>query len=174
MTRAESLDCRRAQLVLLAAAVVATALLPATMAYLQLGYHGDVRAAREFEASTAPVRSRFARALPAAARDVPADYGWDARTEAVATVEARLAPTVRAVERGGRGARRVTYNRTAARAVTARGCPGGPDRQFGPCVAVGGVVVQRRSNRTHVVAAALDVRSRAPGRRRRVTLVVRR
>lgn len=162
---------RRGQLVLLGAAVVALALVPATTAYLQLGYHGDVRATGNYDDPLAETNATFTRAFRDGSRGVPTEFAWADRAEAVATVRERVRPTVRAVERGGPGVRRVTYDQTAAVRLADRACPGGPDRQFGPCEARDGVVVQRRANRTHVVAAGFDVRTRAPERDRRATLI---
>ena len=61
----------RAQLVLAVAAVIAAALAPALLAYLQLGYHADVDATGDFEDPAANARTVLDRAtLVAVAFDV--------------------------------------------------------------------------------------------------------
>jgi len=165
---------RRGQLVVLAAAVVAVALLPVLAAYAQLGYQpaadagpgdplGDTRRALE-------------RALPAATDGVPATYAWPERVNATAAVREALAPVLAGLRDGGPPgvARSVELNQTVARRVSRRACPGGPARQFEACLAFDGVVVQRRANRSHVVAVAATVSQVGPDGTVRGTVVVRR
>jgi len=52
----------------------------------------------------------------------------------------------------------IEYNESVAQAWGAEDCPGGPNRQFGDCEAIGGVVVQDRAGRTHVLGVAVDLR----------------
>lgn len=146
-------------MVLLAAAAIAVALIPMLVAYLQLGYHPDV--ARPDADHARDVERMLERSLVEAADGVPATHSWSDRDAAVTTVRDRLAPTLEtvntsALERGT--AIQVSLNDSRASAWTADNCPGGPGRQFGPCEADRGVVVQERVGRTHVVAAAVDVR----------------
>jgi hypothetical protein len=167
---------RRGQVVLVAAAVVALALVPVLFSYLQLGYHDDVTASEQYTDPTRNAERFLERAVVDASDGVPADYNWGQRRAAVSEVRDRLAPrfdTLQAarVERGT--VYRVRYNRSAARAYANEHCPGGPDRQFGPCRADRGVVVQHRAGETHVVAVAVDLT--VTGERRTVaeTIVVR-
>ncbi|MFB6308591.1 MAG: hypothetical protein ABEH35_04600, partial [Haloarculaceae archaeon] len=129
---------RRGQLVLVAAALVAVALGPILLAYLQLGYHADVQATGDYGEPTAQVTRVLDRAVSTTAADVTGEYGWTERDAAVAALRAALSPRIRNVERSGveRGTvHNVTYNQSAARKWAARNCPGGPDRQFGDCEA---------------------------------------
>ncbi|WP_435180059.1 DUF7261 family protein [Halorussus sp. AFM4] len=159
-------ECERAagergQLVLAAAAVVAVALAPVVMAYLQLGYHADVTASEQFDAPGRNAERLLSRAVHDAATGVPAEYAWDEREEAVAAVRNDLRPRLDSlrssrVESGT--VYQIEYNRTAAQAWRRTNCPAGPNRQFGYCEARRGVVVQERAGETHVLAVAFDVR----------------
>lgn len=167
---------RRGQVVLVAAAVVAVALLPILFSYLQLGYHDDVRTGEQFTGPTRNGERFLERAVAKASNAVPRNYGWGQRGAAVAAVRDRLDArfdTLEAarVERGT--VYRVRYNQTAATAYARGHCPGGPNRQFGPCRARGGVVVQKRVGETHVVAVAVDLRVTGERRTVRETIVVR-
>jgi hypothetical protein len=165
---------RRGQTVLLAAAVIALAMVPLAVAYLQLGAHPDV-VAGEPQPDGARTAAALDRALTDARAGVPANYSWDRRDAAVATVRGRLAPAIDRLETAGveEGvARSIAYNDTAAAEWAAANCPSGPDRQFGDCAAVDGVVVQDRLGETHVLAAAFDVRVTTDRGTTRVTVVV--
>lgn len=148
----------RGQLVLLAAAIVAVALAPAVVAYLQLGYHADVRAGGEFDDTAADATRVLDRAVHAAAADARGEP-WHSREAVAAAVRADLAPRLAALEasRVEAGvAYRVSYNETAARSRVAH-CPSGPGRTFGPCEAHGGVVLQERVGEATVLAVAFDL-----------------
>lgn len=161
---------------LLAAAALAVALVPLAFAYLQLGYHGDVGAAALDDAPVREAERTLDRALQNGVDGIPANYTWSARTAAVAAVRDRLRPALAtlngsAVESGT--AYSVGYNASRAVAWAGRRCPGGPDRQFGPCRADRGLVVQDRAGRTHVLAAAFDVRIATTDADWRATTVIR-
>jgi hypothetical protein len=168
---------RRGQVVLVAAVVVALALVPVLMAYLQLGYHGDVDATERYTRPTHNAERVLERGVHDVGGRVTGNHSWGRNARAVVAVREGLDPrleTLRAarVERGT--VYLVAFNQSAAAAAFAGGrCPGGPNRQFGPCHAHDGVVVQERSNETHVVAVAFDVT--IVGERRTVeeTVVVR-
>lgn len=150
----------RGQLVLVAAVVVAVALLPVVLAYLQLGYHADVRASADYDDPTEDAVGALTRSLHRAASAVPANYGWRDRGAAAQRVRDRLKPTVRRVEHGridAGTARHVSFNGTEARRWAASSCPGGPSREFGACEAIDGVVVQDRTGRTHVLGIVVDI-----------------
>lgn len=163
----------RGQLVLIGAVVLAVALVPLVLAYLQLGYQEDVRAGSATGPGAETERT-LDRGLQNATSGIPATYDWGERSQAVATVRERLNSTLTAVELSKLTEGTtvlVGYDRARARRVSA--CPSGPNRQFGACEAVDGVVVQNRAGRTHVLAAAFDVRVTTPDRELRFTTVVR-
>lgn len=152
-------DADRGQLVLLAAAAIALVLVPMLFAYLQLGYHPEVATPHADHASD--VERTLDRALVEAADGIPANHTWDDRDDAVTTIRDRLAPTFESLNTSAlaRGtAIQVSLNRSRARSVANASCPDGPGRDFGPCEADRGVVVQDRAGLTHVVATAVDVR----------------
>jgi hypothetical protein len=159
----------RGQIVLVAAAVVAVALLSMTLAYAQLGYDADRTGAGTAEvASVSEIDRRLAGSLRGAARAVRTadDPPTWREYRAVAT---RVAASVRAdvdrLERVHAGERRslvVELDDAAATRWARNRCPGGPGRAFGPCRAVGGVVVQERAGGTAVVAAAFRIRIVSP------------
>lgn len=176
VTRGDSPPRERAQLVLAAAALVAVALAPMVMAYLQLGYHGDVTASEGFDAPDRNAERLLARAVHDAASGVPDSFAWDDRDLAVESVRADLDPRLDAlrssrVESGT--VYRVAYDQSAAEAWRRANCPGGPDRRFGDCEARRGVVVQERAGETHVLAVAFDVRVTTPDAEMELTTVVR-
>lgn len=148
----------RGQLVLVAAVVVAIALIPVVLAYLQLGYHPDVRAGSADADHERNAERFLARGVHEAA--LSANGSWTDRRAVVSTVRDRLGPPLKTlresrIERGT--AYSVAYNQSAARDWSDRHCPSGPDRQFGPCQATRGVVVQERQDETHVLAVAFDL-----------------
>lgn len=149
----------RGQMVLLAAVAIGVALVPMLLAYLQLGYHPDVAEPRPDHARD--VERTLERELVGATADVPASYDWGDRAAAATVVRSRLASTLRSLNRSALARStvvQVAYNRSLAADRAAANCPGGPDRQFGACEAIDGVVVQQRAGETHVLAAAFDVR----------------
>jgi hypothetical protein len=161
----------RGQLVVLAAALVVVALLPMLAAYLQLGYHPASDRGAVDRVGSAERALQDAVDGPAV---TPTGANWSERRDAAAAVRRALRPTLAAVRAAARPDATVTlrFNDTAASRVAARACPDGPNRRFGDCASAGGVVVQSRANRTHLVAVAVDVvRSTADGRSA-ATLVV--
>ncbi|PSP55340.1 hypothetical protein BRC82_06210 [Halobacteriales archaeon QS_1_67_19] len=174
MTRADRTE--RAQLVLAAAALVAVALAPVVVAYVQLGYQADVAASEEYDAPGRNAQRLLTKAVHDATAAVPSEYAGSERSAAVSAIRSDLAADLDAlrssrVESGT--VYQVSYNRTAADAWRAENCPGGPNRQFGPCEADRGVVVQERAGRTHALAVAFDVRVTTDDAELRLTLVVR-
>lgn len=170
MTRA------RAQLVLLAAAVVVAALVPMVFAYAQLGYDADVRGAPDARATVTDAQRLLERAVGSAASALDSEVGPDQHEALAREMDDRLAPAVSRL--AASGADRdltvsVERNATAARAWAADACPGGPTRQFGACVVTDGVVTQTRANTTTVVAVAFDLHVRGPQSTTEATVVVR-
>lgn len=165
-SRSEEPDKDRGQLVLLAAVALAVALVPLVLAYLQLGYHDDIHAGTG-QSHTEQAESTLERAVHDVAREIPAEYTWAGRSTAVDAVQTRLEPTIQAITTAGldRGtAAAVSYNQTRAQDWADSNCPGGQDRQFGPCLAEEGIVVQERQGRTHVLAVAVEIQVTAPER----------
>jgi hypothetical protein len=162
----------RAQLVLATAAVVAVALAPVVLAYLQLGAHPDVRPAGADPAADA---ERFLERATHEAGTAATGYDWAERGAAADAVREALAPRLETLEtaRVERGTvYTVEYAPEAASAWAASECPGGEGRQFGPCRTDGGVVVQERAGGTTVLAVAYDVRVTTDRGDRSLTLVV--
>ena len=150
----------RAQLVLAAAAVVAVALAPVVVAYLQFGYHDDVRASGEYDAPAGNAQRVLERAVHESSSAIPASHEWSEREDAVMEIRERLEPRLANLEaaRVEEGtAYQVAYNESAAVAWADEHCPSGPNRQFGECEAIDGVVVQDRVGGTHVLAVAFDL-----------------
>lgn len=166
----------RGQVVVLAAAVIALALVPLVAAYLQLGYAADLRAESDEEPIADADRSLRA-GVTRIAGTLPAEYAWTERDRAAEAVRTRLTARMDALGRSGAAGAdasyRLTYDRRAAADWAARRCPDGANRQFGDCVVRDGVVVQERADRTHLVAVAVDVRIVGASGTSRATLIVR-
>lgn len=175
MTR--SRPSRRAQVVLAAAVVATVAFVPLVAAYLQLGYAGDVTAARPGTNPTADTTRALERATNDVRPDLARTYRWDERRDAVDAFERAMEPRLAGLQRAFLDdgvAVRIVPNASAAAAWRRANCPRGEGRRFGGCAAVEGVAVQNRVGRTHVLAAAFDVVVVEPERTTRVTVVVRR
>jgi hypothetical protein len=151
----------RGQLVLVAAGVVAIALVPMVVAYLQLGYHADVAASAEHHHPVSNAERVLDRAVHNATASVRGDYDWSQRDLAADGVNRTLDPFVRQVEQSrleSGVAYEVTQNGSAATTWAGDHCPRGPNRAFGACETRGGVVVQERTGETDALAVAFDVR----------------
>lgn len=149
----------KGQLVLVAAVALAVTLVPLVLAYLQLGYHDDIRPGTS-QTPAQQADSTLTRGVHDAATGIPAEYSWERRAGAVDAVLGRLEPTVRAVRNAGLddgSAYTIGYNQTRATDWADENCPGGVDRRFGSCLAQDGVVIQEREGRTHVLAVAVDI-----------------
>lgn len=165
----------RGQLVLLAAAVAVTALVPMALAYLTLGAHPDVAASAEMDRPSEETVRALDRAV-ANASDVVDGAPWERHTEAVERFDAVVGSDVREIEAARLAetvAVDVRHNSTAATAWSATDCPTGPNRAFGDCTAVDGVVVQERAGETTLVAVAFDVTVTGPAETAAVTVVIR-
>lgn len=155
---------QRGQVVLLAALVLVVALVPMVLAYLQLGYDGDVRTSIGNDPGAEGERL-LDRAVQDATAGIAQSYDWSERDEAVQTVRDRLDPPLRTLERARLEdgiAYDITYDHDRAKHWTNGNCPGGPDRDFGRCEVIDGVVVQNRAGGTHVLAVAFDLTVTAP------------
>lgn len=162
-------------MIVLAAAVIAVAFVPVLFAYLQLGYAADVEANEGYGSPIADGKRVLQGAVTNASDESPR-YDWRNRRFAVDRFKAHVRPAVDTLE-SSRVEDGVVYqaasNDSAASTVATSDCPGGPNRQFGSCDAIDGVVVQDRLGETHVVAAAFDVTITTQRGRTEVTLVIR-
>lgn len=168
-------DDDRGQLVLVAAAVLALALVPLGFAYLQLGYHADVRAAGT-EASPGSETVRLLERTVHKASSGTTGQPWAGRDGVAAQVNRSLAADLDAIEAAQveRGiAADIQQNATAATAWADSNCPGGLGRAFGPCETRGGLVLQERAGETHLVAVAFDVQVVSERGEAELTVVVR-
>ncbi|KAB1192335.1 hypothetical protein GJR96_02310 [Haloferax sp. MBLA0076] len=167
-------DCsqsdQRGQLVLVSGAVVVVALFALVLVHAQLAYVG---------ASTTPpvtdVAASTEDAVEMATAGVAGRYDWPARRSAVTDFRSRLDPALVRIERAhtNGGGASLTTNQSAAAGWALRDCPRGTYRDFGPCVADDGVVVQERAGETTVVAVAVDIAIGTPRSQTDLTLVVR-
>lgn len=167
---------RRGQLVLAASAVVVVALVALLAAYLQLGYAADVRAGADYDDPAADAQRAMARAVHGAAADVPGNYTWEQRAAAATAVRDDLDDRFETIEeaRLEEGiARSIEENATRAGEWADADCPDGRGREFGACVTDGGLVLQERADRTHVVAVAVDLRVTEERGRTELTTVLR-
>lgn len=165
----------RGQLVVLAALALAIALVPMALAYLQLGYHDDVRAATVDDDRLQSVERTLGRTLTDLSADVPARHPWHNRSGAVSELRSRLQPTIHALRTASvdsETATTVSYNHSRAQAWERANCPRGPAREFGQCRVDRGVVVQERDGRTHVLAVAVDISVTTPDGEREMAAVV--
>ena len=169
---------RRAQLVLVTAAVIALALVPMAIAYLQLGYHADVQATSDAPTAGDEAVRVLERAVHNASATVAAErYDSTGRDRRRALSHARrlLSADTRTLE-ASRVAEGVAYdvreNATAASDWTASHDNSGPARQFGRYRADGGLVYQARAGQTHLVAVAFDVHVTTDRGTTRLTVVV--
>ncbi len=163
---------RRGQLVLLAAALAAVALLPLAAAYFQLGVHPDVTARTDPGVTADRVVGGLDRAVTNASVGVSGRYAWDDRDRATSRLRRAVAADARAIERAA--ANRSTVVTVSFNATTATrfdDCPGGHNRAFGDCLAHDGLVVQERAGQTHLVAVALDVVVADPNGETRLTVL---
>ena len=150
---------RRGQLVLLAAATIALALVPVLLASLQLGYHADIDASATEEPGVRDVERTVAEVASETAPSVDGQ-DWPERESAADTFRDTLdnrltSVTANVTDRGT--VRQLSYNESAASSWIDDECPTGDGRAFGPCERDDGIVVQERAGEVHVVAVAIDV-----------------
>lgn len=166
---------RRAQVVLAAAVVVAVALVPMLLVYLQLGYPAGAAAEATDDDGLADARHYLDRATTDATEDVRG-LDWSERDTTARRLNSSLANATARLE--ARGAARDRSYRVAPAPETAtrlarEDCPGGEHRAFGACESARGIVLQRRANQTTVVAVAFSIRVRSPRGTTNATVVVR-
>lgn len=164
---------RRGQLVLLAAALAAVALVPVAAAYFQLGAHPDVTARTDPGVESDRVLRGLDRAVTNASIGVSGSYAWSDREAAATRIERAMTADAAAIARAAANRSTVVtvgFNATAAASVDR--CPDGPNRAFGDCTGRDGLVLQERAGETHLVAVALDVRVIDPRGATRLTVVL--
>lgn len=171
----------RAQIVLVAAAVVAVAFLSMTLAYAQLGYDADRTAAGAADvASLAELDRSLTASVRVAVRDAETDAGrdfsWRDRHSLAERIRTEVGTDIDQLERSHADESRaltVAFDDAAATRWAAERCPSGRGRDFGPCRALDGVVVQERAGEATVVAAAVRVRIVSPAESATATLPLR-
>jgi hypothetical protein len=145
-------------MVLLAAAAIVVALVAMLLAFMQLGFHPGV--AEPSPDHLRDVERTLEREVLNATVTANAT-AWSDRDRAVTAVREGLHPTLESLNRSALARTtvvQVTYNTSLAATWRGRNCPSGPARQFGPCAADRGLIVQERAGETHVLAVAFDVR----------------
>ncbi|AGN01321.1 hypothetical protein L593_06870 [Salinarchaeum sp. Harcht-Bsk1] len=153
---------RRSQLVLVAAGVIAMGLLPIVLAYTQLGYAGMAATEPSATTATADAHRAIERAAFDASEPSQGVRPWAARSGVADEVASRFDDRVASIETGRieRGIHHaIERNTSAASAWASANCPGGSSRQFGPCEAREGIVLQERGGDTQVLAIAVDLRT---------------
>ena len=168
----------RGQIVLVAAAVVAVALLSMTLAYAQLGYDADRTGAGGTVASVSEVDRSLTGSLRTAAREARHrnDRSWRDHRSVADDVRESLQTDIGRIERAQAAERRslsIEFRDAAATRWARSRCPEGRGRDFGPCRAIGGIVLQERAGETVVVAAAFRLRIVSPAESTTVTTVSR-
>lgn len=164
----------RGQLVLVAAAIAAIALVPMALAFLQLGAHPDVTATAEPDRADVEAVRALDRAVANASGGVSGTYAREERDAALAAFEEALAADVTEIERARLResvAVDVRRNGSAATSWSDANCPSGPNRQFGDCVVDEGVVTQERADEVHVLAVGFDVTVTGPRGTSEVTAI---
>ena len=155
----------RGQLVLLAAAAIAIALVPLALAYVGLGYNADVGGGGP-ETPLSDAERVLERVTHNATSTIAGEYTWDQRQQAVETLGTRLDRETDRLERS-RLSSGVAYR------IQRNNCAGGPNRAFGSCEALDGIVVQERAGGTVVVAVAFDVHATTERGQAEMTTVIR-
>lgn len=171
----DALETDRAQLVIVAAAAIALALFPMAIAYLQLGYAGDVAAEPTGTSPSEDVERALDRAVHDAAVQVDGEYAWGERDLAAEAVRDRLASDIETLEtaRLEEGiAVEIAYVQEHADDIAASTCPSGENREFGVCDANDGVMIQDRAGETVVLGVVFDVRVTRPDGVTELTIVV--
>jgi len=142
--------------------VIAVGLLPIVLAYTQLGYAGIATTEPTATTPTEDARQAIERAAFDSSTELQGVRGWSERDAVATQVAARFDARVDSIETGSleRGiSHAVERNQSAAASWANGSCPGGPNRQFGPCETQEGLVLQERGGDTHAVAIAVDLRT---------------
>lgn len=165
----------RGQLVLLAAAAIAIALVPLALAYVGLGYNADVGG----DGPATPLSDAervLERVTHNATTTSAGEYDWAQRQQAVETLGTQLDRETDRLERSRLSsgvAYRIQRNESAASEWATNNCTAGPNRAFGPCEALDGIVVQERAGEAVVLAVAFDVHATTEQGQAEMTTVIR-
>lgn len=168
-------DGERGQLVLVAALALAVGLVALSVAYLQLGYHDDVDTISQDSATQ--LQSALDRAVHNTTSESPVTYSWSERRDAVSTINDELADTIDTLETSrlvDGHVYRIERNATHASQWVTDNCPTGPDRQFGDCATIDGIILQERNGWTHILAIAFNIEITTPEGTTNVTLRIER
>ena len=169
----------RGQIVLVAAAVVAVALLSMTLAYAQLGYDADRTGAGATVASVSEIDRSLTGSLRTAAREArhrADDRSWRDHRSVADGVRESIQTDIDRLERAHAAESRslaIEFRDAAATQWARSRCPDSRGRDFGPCRAIGGIVLQERAGETTVVAAAFRIQIVSPAESTTVTTVSR-
>lgn len=157
-----------------AAAVIAIALTPVLLAYLQLGYHPDVQ--NDSPALVGDEAVAFLdRSVHNATAATAGDYGWDERDRMADAVRAAIESDVGTLESSRLESGivyEVSYNGTAAAQWTAEHCASALGKRFDDCETDGGVALQERAAEAVLLAVGFDVRVVGPDGETDLTVVV--
>lgn len=165
----------RGQLVLLAAAAIAIALVPLALAYVGLGYNADV-SGNDPATPLSDADRVLERVTHNATSTIAGEYDWDQREQAAKTLGTRLDRETDRLERSRLSsgvAYRIQRNESAASEWAANNCVSGPNRAFGSCEALDGIVVQERAGEAVVLAVAFDVHATTEQGQAEMTTVIR-
>lgn len=165
----------RAQLVLLAAAVIALALVPMVFAYMQMGYHGDIGTETESGDRLVDAERSLERAVRVASADIDGEYYWKNRDEAVDEFHASLAEDIQTIVELAHTDGIVIEIESEPAIVESRNetaCPSGPRRSFESCETAGNVLVQERAGEVAIIGAAYEIRVTGPDSRAKSSVMV--
>ncbi|UPM43584.1 DUF7261 family protein [Halocatena salina] len=165
------LETDRGQLVLVAAVFIAVSFVPITVAYLQLGYSADVKASSDTPVES--LESTVQRLEHVIYTETNGTTAWSHRNHTVTELHTRLEPHASAIETEHiTHSVRIEYNESAASEWALTNCPNGSARQFGPCTADRGVVVQERIGEAHLLAVAFDMTLKNDRERIEATMII--
>jgi hypothetical protein len=173
MTLERQGEGQRGQLVLVAAIALALALVALGVAYLQLSYDTDTR--QPTQTPAAQLEGALERAVHNSTADIPARYAWGDRSDAAVAVQDRLdtkTETLATSRLADGHAYDIERNATRATQWARTNCTTGPNRQFGGCATVDGIVLQDRDGQTHVLAVVFDIEITTPDGTTAVTLSI--
>ena len=166
----------RGQLVLVAAAAIALALFPIGVAYLQLGYAGDVAAEPTGPAPGSELDRALERAVHSAATTVDG-RGYETPAAAATTFRRSLGDDVERLETArieeGAAAQISYAPRMADEWIESTQWETGVAAEFDEPTAHDGVVIQERAGEHVVLAVAFDVVLTEPDRTVRRSVVIR-
>ncbi|WP_231858872.1 DUF7261 family protein [Haloquadratum walsbyi] len=180
----------RGQVVLVAATVVAIALLTMVFAYTQLGSisfdTADEASSRIDTGGTIvnpgspvialdTVHNQLTASVQAAVFDDRKKHNWNERQRVIERVRTDVTEDFHRIElyhiQEGRS---LTLNFAASHAHERAHmqCPGGPNRMFGQCQSVNGIIIQSRAEEVTIVAIAVEVQVISPTETTNATFMI--